>query len=319
MSAPIEGVYLSERLKLDQLFEQAFAPYADRLRLRRPDQIDDPSKVRFALCWAPPADGFKPYQNIVHASSIAAGVDSIVRCPSLPDNVIVTRVRDEDQGDMMAGFAVWNLIWHQRQMLQIVEQWQKQHWQRTWLRRDQAPRLNAVGVLGYGLMGERVARAIAALGFPVLAASRSARAESVPGVTVLHGPQAIEAVAAQSHYLINLLPLTDQTRDVLNADLFAKMPKGAVLIQLGRGEHLVDADLDAALASGQISAATLDVFRKEPLPEGHHWWRDPRILITPHQASDTTRETVAEQAVQSLEEILAGRIPATAIDRTHGY
>jgi glyoxylate/hydroxypyruvate reductase A len=97
------------------------------------------------------------------------------------------------------------------------------------------------------------------------------------------------------------------------------MPKGAALIQLGRGEHLVDADLDAALDRGHLAGASLDVFRQEPLPENHRWWRDPRITITPHQASDCSSDMVAEQVSRAALDIVAGRMPSTAVDRSLGY
>jgi glyoxylate/hydroxypyruvate reductase A len=319
VSGPIEGVYVSRRLPLDKIFGAAFAPYADRLRLRRPEEIEDASSVRFALAWLPAEEAFAPYPNLVHVSSIAAGVDSLIHCPSLPAQAVLTRVRDDEQADLMAGFCVWHVIWHHRNMQHTISSWQQGTWDHLWHSADQAPRHCPVGILGYGLMGERIARAVAALGFPVLAASRNAKDRRHPGISVLHGPGAIDAVARRARILINVLPLTDETRNILNTRLFTLMPKGAVLLQFGRGEHLVDADLDTALAAGHLSAASLDVFRSEPLPADHRWWKDRRILITPHQASDTAAETVAEQAVAALADILAGRLPATAIDRSVGY
>ncbi len=184
---------------------------------------------------------------------------------------------------------------------------------------DLAPAGRPVGILGFGMMGRAIARAVTALGFPVFAASRNPVPEAEPGITVLSGADAVQRVAETATTLINVLPLTQATRGILNRDLFARMPRGAVLIQLGRGDHLVEADLDAALDSGQLSAASLDVFATEPLPPGHPWWRHPKILVTPHLASDTSPEFVAAQVVRSLGEVLAGRIPFNAVSRSDGY
>ena len=318
-AGPIEGVYLSETLHLPAFFQAAFAPLAARVRLRLPHEIEDPASVRFALAWQPAADAFRPYPNLKVACSIAAGVDSLVACPSLPPQAIVTRVRDDNQAHLMAGFAVWHVVWHHRNMGAILADVAAGLWNWRGHPLHLAPANCPVGVLGFGLMGRAVARALAALGFPVFAASRGRPEATEPGVTVLSGADAIRQVAARATMLINVLPLTSETRNVLDADLFARIPRGAVLIQLGRGDHLVEADLDVALASGQIAAASIDVFRQEPLPPGHRWWREPRILITPHLASDTSPEFVAAQVVETVETVLAGRMPFNAVSRSNGY
>lgn len=315
----IEGVYLSRTLDLPAHFARAFAPYEPRVRLRLPEEIEDPGRVTFALAWAPAADAFAPYPNIRLVSSIAAGVDSLLACPSLPPAAIVTRVRDDNQAHLMAGFAAWHVVWHHRNMGAILDDVRAGIWKWRGQPLDRAPASSPVGVLGYGLMGRAVSRALVALGFPVIAANRSVQSADEPGITVLSGDDAIGRVAERASMLVNVLPLTAETRGILAAPLFARMPKGAVLIHLGRGSHLIEADLDAALASGQISAASLDVFPQEPLPGDHRWWRDPRILITPHLASDTSPEFVAAQVVETAEAVRAGRIPFNAVSRDSGY
>ncbi len=316
---PVEGVYLSTRLDLAAMFGPAFANLSDHVRLRAPEAIEDPSSIRLALAWLPEANAFARYPNLALVASIAAGVDSLLACPSLPADVMVTRVRDDSQGHLMAGFAAWHVVWHHRNMRAILADWQNKTWQWRGHPRHLAPSRRPIGVLGFGLMGRAIARALVVLGFPVLAASRVMPATPEPGVTVFHGDDAIDKVAEQATMLINVLPLTHATRGVLNRRLFARMPRGAVLIQLGRGDHLVEADLDEALNSGQLSGASLDVFQTEPLPAEHHWWRDPRILMTPHLASDTSPEFVAEQVVDALAEALAGRVPFNAVSRKNGY
>ncbi|MEP1944360.1 MAG: NAD(P)-dependent oxidoreductase, partial [Sulfitobacter sp.] len=178
--------------------------------------------------------------------------------------------------------------------------------------------LITVGILGYGLMGKAIAQATAALGFQVLVASRTA-GESEAGITRISGDDAVNEVAAQADILINVLPLTPQTRNVLNAKLFAIMPKGAALIQLGRGDHLVEEDLIAALDSGQIGGASLDVFKQEPLPDTHPFWTHPNVVVTPHEASVTTPEVVANALENAINDVAAGRCPTSIVDLKTGY
>lgn len=320
-SGPVEGVCLSKNLDLKALFGDVFERFAPGVRLLSPEEVEDPSRIRFALAWKPEDDAFTPYGNLALVSSIAAGVDSLLSCPSLPPDVAVTRLRDPDQGALMAGFAAWHVIWHHRNMGAFLEAQAASEWLGVGRYAGfSAPRTCTVGVLGYGLMGKAVVRGVAALGFPVVAALRKPRDEAPPpGVRFELGANAIRDTAAESRILINVLPLTEETRDVLDGKLFSVMPEGSVLVQLGRGDHLVDADLDAALDSGRLSAASLDVFRQEPLPPEHHWWRDPRILITPHKASDSSPRLVAEQVAAAVKDVLAGRMPETAVCREDGY
>lgn len=318
--ARIEGVYLSTTLDLEKLFSPAFSAHAQTIRLRRPEEIEDPSAISFALCWNPAPQAFAPYPNLKLASSIAAGVDSIINCPSLPPEAYVTRVRDESQGDLMAGFAAWHVIWHHRNMRHHIVHEAKHEWSRQWTRAFLPPGRCTVGVLGYGIMGRAIARAVTAMGFPVVAAVRNEPdTPPPPGVRFEAGEGAIERVAAAAHILINVLPLTPATRGILNAEFFQKMPHGASLIQLGRGEHMIEADFAAALDSGRIASASLDVFAVEPLPPEHPFWADERIFITPHQASDSSSELMAEQVMRAASAIAAGKAPETAVDKAKGY
>ena len=175
-----------------------------------------------------------------------------------------------------------------------------------------------MGVLGYGLMGRAVARAVAALGFRVVAAARNA-AEGDPGVEVVSGEDAIGRAAERADILVNVLPLTEATRDVLDAALFARMPKGACVIQIGRGEQMVEEDLLAALNAGQIAAASVDVFRNEPPGDDHPFWAHPRVFVTPHRASDTSRHATVRQLADAVEALAQGRAPENRVDRAKGY
>lgn len=317
MGEVIEGVYLSATFDLESMFARYFEPHAGRVRLRQPAAIDDPQRVRFALAWQPAANAFAPYPNLKLACSIAAGVDSIVNCPSLPKDAVVARVRDENQADFMAGFAAWHVIWHHRNMRHHIVHQARQEWARQG--HSSPPRDCTVGILGFGLMGKAIARAVLGMGFKAVAAVRSPPREPMGGVEFEVGPDAAIRIAARSNLLINVLPLTAETRGLLNARFFSAMPRGSVLIQLGRGEHLVERDLIAALDAGHLRAASLDVFEREPLPPEHPFWRDERILVTPHQASDCSPELMARQVTEAAVAVTEGRAPETAVDIASGY
>ena len=287
-----------------------------RLNLVRPDEVEDPSAVTCALVWAPEDDAFERFPNVKMVSSIAAGVDSIFACPSLPESATVTRIRDDEQARQMAGFAAWHVIWHHRKMGEFLKAQEEKRWAHS--HSTDMPSQVPVGILGFGLMGRQTARALVAMGYPVIVACRSDK-DPEPGVEIVVGEDAVEEVAARSRILVNLLPLTEDTRDVLNAELFAKLPEGAALVQIGRGEHMVEEDFLAAIESGQIASATLDVFRQEPLPADHVFWTLPNVLVTPHKASDTTRREVLRQVVENYIALSEGKVPPGAVDRSVGY
>lgn len=316
-STPIKGVYLSSTVDLKARFGKAFESVSDVLNLHEPQEIADPSEIRFALSWKPADDAFAPYPNLEMVSSIAAGVDSILNCPSLPVDVIVTRICDPDQAYMMAEFAVWQVIWYHRNMRQYLINENNHVWR--WVDRLSISDYT-VGILGFGNLGRTVARALVSLGFPVVAACRTAiKKPDYTGITLLSGTTSIRNTAARANILINLLPLTAETQFVLDANLFAAMPRGSVLIQIGRGEHLKEADLIGALDNGQLSAASLDVFSSEPLPSDHPFWDDLRIMVTPHDASESGISVVVEQVAACVADFTQGKAHRFAIDRSRGY
>jgi glyoxylate/hydroxypyruvate reductase A len=155
------------------------------------------------------------------------------------------------------------------------------------------------------------------LGFDVAGWSRSAK--PAPGFATYAGAAGLEALLARSEILVSLLPMTPETEGILNAALFARLPRGAGLVSAGRGRHLVEADLVAALASGQLSAAVLDVFRDEPLPPEHPFWRHPRIVVTPHVAADSHPPTAAPIIAKAIRDFAAGLPLVNLVDPRRGY
>jgi len=174
-----------------------------------------------------------------------------------------------------------------------------------------------VGILGFGTLGEAAGRTLQALGFAVAGWSRSAK--EAPGFATFAGAAGLDRMLARSEILVCLLPMTPETEGILNADLFARLPRGAAIVNAGRGRHLVEADLLAALASGRLSAAVLDVFRDEPLPPSHKFWRHPRIIVTPHVAAETHPPTATAIIAAAIEDFAAARPIPNLVDRERGY
>jgi glyoxylate/hydroxypyruvate reductase A len=216
---------------------------------------------------------------------------------------------------MMSGFVVWHVIWHQRRFKTYLDQQRDGIWQRLGQRGAQEV---SVGILGYGEIGQRVASDLAQLGFPVMVWSRTVR-PTPPSIKGFHGRSGLDAMLGGTEVLVNLLPLTHETHGILDRNLFGRMRRGGYLVQVGRGEHLVDHDLLAALDSGQLEGAALDVFAAEPLTPQHPFWRHPKIVVTPHDASEVRLEAVAATLVATADAISTGQRPPYAIDRQRGY
>lgn len=314
---PIAGVYLCDILDLESLFSSSLAEVPG-LRMYRPDQVPDGSDIRVAVAYRPDRQAFRPFPGLEMVQCIAAGVDGILGNPSLPKGVAVARVRDPEQAAIMAGFAVWHVIWHHRNMGHYLKAAQESRWDRISFAGLKAPSATVVGVMGYGTMGRAVADAVAQLGFDVRAATLTDRRDTGT-VRMVTGPDAPQRLAAQCDILINLLPLTAETEGLIDASFLAAMPQGSALIQLGRGEHLDEDALLQALNSGHLSGASLDVFATEPLPADHPFWRHPRVVVTPHEASVLPASAVVTALQASLSDLRAGLPLRTAVDRLKGY
>lgn len=306
---------ISRKLNLRDYYGKSLTRIADRI-----EAVDHPvthgaGDVRIALAWHPHADAFERYPNIQAVCTIGAGADNVLACPSLPPHVHVVRVVDPGQAQMMAGFVIWHVLWHQRKFATFMQQQRDRVWQRL----EQRPAYSVpVGILGYGKIGEQVALQLAGLGFPVHVWSRTQKPVAA-GLQGFHGRDGLFAMLAKTEVLVNLLPLTPETRGLLNGDVFKAMTPGGYLIQTGRGEQMVESDLLAALQNGQLSGASLDVFAVEPLPADHVFWHHPQIVMTPHDACDVSIDAVADTLVTTAEAIVAGITPPHAVDRNRGY
>lgn len=315
-SDPVLGVFLSTEFDLKADYGAAFDAYAPEIRVLRPEEIAQPAAARFAVCWLPDPKSFARYPNLALASVVGAGVDALLHNPGLPVDLPVCRVRDPDQAAQMAGYAAHQILEVSRGFAQMRADALARRWHPETPR---APSEIVTAVLGYGSMGQAVVRALCVLGFQVRVASRSEPPSRIEGVSYHCGADAVRAAASGADFVVNVLPLTPATRQVLNGALFSGMRRGGWLVQIGRGEHLVEEDLCAALASGQLAGASLDVFAQEPLPQDHPFWADPRLRLTPHVASMASPGTAARQIVQSVRERLAGAVLSYEVERGRGY
>jgi glyoxylate/hydroxypyruvate reductase A len=312
---PVHCVLLSRTLDLRKYLSAEITKLEGRVTFVDHLGGTDPAAVRMAVGWFPHADAFDHYPNLTAACSIGAGADSILVCPSLREGIHVVRVVEPAQAQMMSGFVIWHAIYHQRRFGTYLANQRERVWKRLGQRTAQEV---PVGILGYGAIGARVAADLAALGFPVKAWSRTAKPASA-GVTGFHGADGLAKMLGETEILVNLLPLTTETRGILKADLFSRMQPGGYLIHVGRGEHLVEADLLAALDSGQLAGAALDVFHVEPLAPEHPFWGHPNIVLTPHDACDVSLAATGQTILATAEALQAGQTPKDTVDRTLGY
>jgi len=308
-------VLVSTRMDLRKFLGSELARISGRIEVVDHRDSGTDADVRMALAWHPPADAFERYPNLQAVSSTGAGVDSIVTCPSIRPGVDIIRVVDPAQAQMMAGFVAFHVIAHQRRFATFQTQQREQLW-RTLPQR--AASSMPVGLLGFGAMGQAVAATLVSLGFPVMAWSRTAKPAAAQ-VKTFHGRDGMMEMLGETEVLVSLLPLTAETVGILDRRVFASVRCGGYLIQVGRGEHTVEDDLLAALDSGQLSGAALDVFNTEPLPKESPFWRHPNVVVTPHDACDASPRAVADMLLSIADALQAGTRPANTVDRARGY
>jgi glyoxylate/hydroxypyruvate reductase A len=274
----------------------------------------DPAKIDYALVWQPPKGELKRYRNLKAIFSVGAGIDHLASDPDLPPGVPVVRMVELGLTAGMSEYVTLAVLNHHRFMLDYAAQRRAKVWEEI---PQVAAETRQVGMLGLGVLGRDALDKLKTFDFKLAGWSRSPK--SITGVTCFHGPGGFDEMLAQTNILVCLLPLTAETEGILNADTFAKLPAGAAVINVGRGGHLVEKDLLAALDSGQIGGATLDVFRKEPLPEKHAFWKHPRIFMTPHVASMTVPSSAVRAVVANIQRLEAGEALQHIVDMKRGY
>jgi glyoxylate/hydroxypyruvate reductase len=284
------------------------------LEVRIWPQVGDPADIEYALVWHPEPGLLAALPNLKLILSLGAGVDHILCDPELPRDVPIVRLVDPYMTDAMSEYVVLQVLRLHRQDLDYRAQQAAGIW-RELDQKNAAER--RVGILGSGALGQDAGRKLKGLGFDVALWGRSEKA--LEGLTLHAGPSALPALLGRSEILVGLLPLTPQTQGILKASTFAVLPRGAMLVNAARGGHLVEKDLLAALASGQLSAAVLDVFGDEPLPAGHPFWCHPRIVMTPHVAAATHPATAAPIILDNIRRFEQGRPLLNRVDPAQGY
>lgn len=273
----------------------------------------------YAVVWRPPVEMLRGRTDLKAVFNLGAGVDGILRLrdeapDALPAGVPIVRLDDAGMAAQMAEYVTHAVLRYFRK-LDAYETGQRAG---TWKFLKPHRRADfTIGVMGVGALGTHIARALAGFGFPVRGWSRTARA--IEGVSGFYGDAGQAPFLDGLRVLVNVLPLTPQTENILNTGLFARLAQGAYVINVARGQHLVEEDLLAAVQSGQIAGATLDVFRTEPLPAEHPFWQEPRITITPHISALTLREDSIAQIAGKIRAMRAGQPIAGVVDVQRGY
>ena len=294
------------------------APWIEALRAALPGAAVEEwrpgaPQADHAVVWSPPQQFLDQQAGLKGIFNIGAGVDALMKL-ELPRDALVVRLDDAGMSVQMAEFVCHAVIRHFREL----DAYDRDAAQGKWGFRR--PRLRAefpVGVMGLGVLGTRVAQALAAFEFPVLGWSRGAR--DVPGVRCFAGEAQFHDFLAATRVLVNLVPLTPDTENILNRETLGRLQPGGYLVNVARGAHLVDADLLALLDSGHLAGAALDVFRTEPLPGDHPFWAHPRITVTPHTSARTLREESVAQIARKILAFERGEPIAGVVDRQRGY
>jgi len=290
-----------------------FSREAPHIDFRLWPDVGDSQLVRYLATWVAPADLGTQFPKLELLFSTGAGVDQF-DLAALPPRVSLVRMVEPGIVQGMVEYVTHAVLDLHRDMPAYRRAQQKRQWQPLPVRTAAECR---VGVLGLGSLGQAVLAQLVALGFETAGWSRSRR--DLPGVHCHAGDDELDPFLSCTQILVCLLPLTDATRSVLNEALFAKLPRGASLVHVGRGPQLVAADLLSALDAGQLAEAVLDVTDPEPLLETDPLWRHPRVRITPHIASMTQPQTAARVVIDNLRRHAQGEALVGLVDRARGY
>jgi len=290
----------------------------DRRVLPLPGPAFDPAEVHYAAVWKPVPGELAAFPNLKVIFNLGAGVDAMMADASLPD-VPLVRVAVGDLTARMTEYVVLHVLIHHRQELYLRESQRDKRWAPKF---QWAANAISVGIMGLGTLGANAAAVLHRIGFRVAGWSRSLK--QIDGIDCFHGADQFDAFLRRTDILVCLLPLTPDTRHILNRNAFAKLNRGSpmgapVVINAGRGGLQNEADILACLDDGTLGAASLDVFAQEPLPPDSPFWTHPKVVLTPHNAADTDPDEISKYVARQIERFEAGGTLENVVDRARGY
>ena len=309
------AILLSTKAGTMEAWRAALLAVDPSLDVRLYPDVGDVAEIEAAVCWGShDLAELRRYPNLRLLVSMGAGVDHLLRSPGPPPGVPVARLKDERLTTAMGEWVLLNVLRFHRQDPEYRAQQAARIWNEL-PAPDTAQR--HIGILGLGQLGAHAAGLLRGVGFPVLGWTRTPR--DVPGVECFAGEAGLRAMLPRTDILVCLLPLTPQTRGIINRETLGLLPAGAFVINSGRGGHVVAEDLLAALDSGHIAGAALDVFEPEPLPAEHPFWGHPKVLVWPHASSITIPASAAPQVVENIVRMRTGRPLINLVDFSTGY
>lgn len=308
------ALLFSSKLDNSVAWSAALRTEMPELDVRVSPDLGNPADIETALVWKAPAGELASLPNLKLIVNLGAGVDPILADATIPRHIPVARLGDEVMAQMMAQFVTLCVLRHYRKIARYERQQRERVWNYVLPRASYECR---VGVMGIGLLGGAAARMLAGIGFPVAGWGRSPR--TIDGVKTFHGADGLAQFLARTEILVCLLPLTGETRHIVGRDVLYRLPRGAKLINCGRGGTVDEAALLAALQDGQIAEATLDVFETEPLPPDHPFWTMEQVLVVPHIGSIAVPEIAARDVVENIRRVADGRPFLNIVDRARGY
>jgi glyoxylate/hydroxypyruvate reductase A len=295
------------------IWQAIFAERAPDLPFLIWPDIGDATAVRYLVAWQPPDNFLELLPNLQVVFSVGAGVDQF-DLRLLPSHIPLVRMIEPSLAEGMVEYVVLSILATHRNLINYIGDQRRKQWKP--IRLVPASR-RRIGVMGLGVLGRSALDRLKTFGFPLMGWSRSQQV--IEGVVCFSGSEQFRDFLSACDILVCLLPLTSETRGILNRHTFGAMPRGAALINVGRGAHLVESDLLDALECGQISSAILDVLSTEPLPENHAFWEHPGILITPHMAGMTQPETAAHVLLDNIRCHQTGEPIEGMVDANQGY
>ncbi len=296
------------------IWQKAFQDQYPDLPVYHFEEEHPKEEITMGIVWKHPHGSLSPYPNLRCIASFGAGVDFIFEDPERPPDVAITRVVDDALAEDMSEYVLTAIMGH----LKNTSQYVKDQFRGMWSPKPYS-RISdhTIGIMGIGTLGTHLAKDLRNIGFKVIGWSKNPKA--LEGIPVYHGAESRKEFLSKSSVLVCLLPLTPETREILNRDTLNQLPMGGYLINVARGGHLKEEDLIPLLDSGHLSGACLDVFAEEPLPKEHPFWDHPLIQITPHVASVSDPASVVPQLAENYLRLSRGEELRNRIDLQQGY